>query len=583
MYLENKEASKLIKKCEEKIFKDIDIQDEVKDLFLDFLKTKKATKQPAFSRGFVRCFLSNRIPKSKDDFSDKTFYEDIKMCGDDYLIVFPYTSKRKPTAHEKALFKEFYIYLMKNKYGKFNVLNENIISHNTLYKLVLNDYKIVKYDNFQDIPFENKWILIYKEKLYPFDFSCFTGLKQIAMKNYIWSSADASIPTKYGRQKYYRDFLSLLEDTIPLKVNPKNIMDFKNLVKNERDSSLAVRVNSIKWLVTYFEKRGYLEINPFVKKMLSSTNVKSKPNTRGFTKDNINKIFKELNYMIESEQNQNKKIKLKLVYVVIYYLCHTGLRSESIMDLTLDSFHQEQGVYFYTVHSKSKEREIYNVSENVKKLHDYVIRETKEFRKNVEVNLFIYPGIRNSVNRRITATDIREVLNAVCIRLNIEDLGIAGLRNYFMSETTKHVIDKGGDTAILEAVTKHSLNVHYNNYFENDMNQLCLQMYGVYIGDIELKGIVTEKKIDYPKRQVVQSGCGFCEKLSCEDKTKMDCLMCRHFITSPENIPFFENEIKKLDKQIYAEDLPHEKEFLINKKSLYVKYLNECYRIKEAC
>jgi len=58
--------------------------------------------------------------------------------------------------------------------------------------------------------------------------------------------------------------------------------------------------------------------------------------------------------------------------------------------------------------------------------------------------------------------------------------------------------------------------------------------------------------------------------------------MCRYFVTCPENIEYFENEIKTIDEQILEQDIPHEKEFLITKKSLYVKYLAECYKAKEA-
>ena len=450
--------------------------------------------------------------------------------------------------------------------------------------MLLNGYQFVAHDVFQDLPTCNKWLLIENDSIYPFDFSIYNESKKIALKKYIWYTASPNISTKQSRQLYYKEFLSLIpNEEFPLNIGPKIIMDFKEYYrKKHSDSSLAIAVNSIKGLVEYLENSNMLSINPFVKKMLTSTNTKAKPNTDSFKKEEIEQIFECIQSEINNEENINLKYKLKLCYAIIYYICHTSMRIETVLRLKLSDFHKESaGVYYYLAASKIKDNELYNVSSNIAKIHNSIVKESETIRANGEDRLFIYKRLRSNSLSTISTTDIRKLLDKVCSTKSIDNKGISGFRNYFMQTVTKHVMDSGGEKALLESITKHSLRVNYNNYFENDMNDICLKMYGVYIGDIDLKGIVVSKKIEIPKDRLVQNGCGYCNNVDCADKSKLDCLMCRYFITCPEHIEYFENEIKRIDEEIVNQDIPHEKEFLITKKSLYVKYLSECYKAKE--
>lgn len=562
----------------------INLNEDVKEVFRGFSDSEYSANNQTITNSFVKCYLSNRIPANIHDFSDNTLYEDIQICSSDYKFESKFKKFRCLSPHEKALLKQFYLYLIDESLGHFEILNNELIAYNNLYKMLLNGYQFVTHDVFQDLPTCKKWLLIENDTIYPFDFSIYNESKEIALKKYIWNTVSPNISTKQTRQLYYQKFLSLIPDEeYPFNIGPKIIMDFKEYYrKNHTDSSLAIAVNSIKGLVDYLENSNMLAINPFIKKMLTSTNTKAKPNTASFKKKEIEQIFEGIQSEINNVENNNLRYKLKLCYAIIYYVCHTSMRIETILRLKISDFHKESaGVYYYLATSKTKDNELYNVSSNIAKIHNSIVKESETIRANGEDKLFIYKRLRSNGLSTINTTDIRKLLDKVCSTKNIDNKGISGLRNYFMQTVTKHVMDSGGEKALLESITKHSLRVNYNNYFENDMNDICLKMYGVYIGDIDLKGIVVSKKIEIPKDRLVQNGCGYCNNLDCTDKSKLDCLMCRYFITCPENIEYFENEIKRIDEEIVNQDIPHEKEFLITKKSLYVKYLSECYKAKE--
>lgn len=562
----------------------IDLDDDVKEIFRGFCESEYSSNNQTITNMFIKGYLSNRKPKDRSDFSDDTLYEDIRICSSDFCFQSKKEILRSLTPHEKALLKQFYLYLLKEGIGDFQIINSNLIAYNNLYKMLLSGYKFVIYDVFQDLPDCKKWLLIENDSIYAFDFSDYSKHKENALKKYVWNAVSPNIATKFSRQLYYKNFLSLIpDDEYPFNIGPKIIMNYKEMYrKNHTDSSLAIAINAVKSLVEYLENSEMLSINPFIKKMLTSTNTKAKPNVDAFTKEEIESILNEIQIEIGNENNNKLKYKLKLCYAIIYYVCHSSMRIETVLRLKLSDFHIEPGgVYYYQAASKTKDNELYNVSSNIARIHESIVNESKNFRENGEERVFIYQRLRSNSISIVSTTDIRKLLDKVSLNLGIENQGISGLRNYFMQTITKHVIDFGGDKALLEAATRHSLRVNYDNYYQNDMVDICLKMYGVYIGDVDLKGLVVSKKIEIPKDKIVQNGCGYCNNPDCNDKSKLDCLMCRYFITCPENIEYFENEIKAIDEQILEQDIPHEKEFLITKKSLYVKYLTECYKAKE--
>lgn len=147
-----------------------------------------------------------------------------------------------------------------------------------------------------------------------------------------------------------------------------------------------------------------------------------------------------------------------------------------------------------------------------------------------------------------------------------------------MEKVTRAVGAKGDvSKSVIEAASRHSASVHFQNYVDLDINQICLNMYGITVGTTELKGVVALSNPEATKANTVLNGRGHCTAASCEDKTMCDCLMCRRFKTTPDCIPFFEKEIKALEVRIYDSTVDEERKFLTAMKALNLKYLVALY------
>lgn len=123
------------------------------------------------------------------------------------------------------------------------------------------------------------------------------------------------------------------------------------------------------------------------------------------------------------------------------------------------------------------------------------------------------------------------------------------------------------------------MNTQFKYYDQPDMVEFCQRFYKVEIGSIHIAGRVEEQSYA-SGTQTVMNGCGHCELNHCNLHGNLECFLCRHFIATLENIPYFEQMIKEIDAAIELESIPHEREFLQSKKRLCVAYLKELYVLR---
>jgi len=133
--------------------------------------------------------------------------------------------------------------------------------------------------------------------------------------------------------------------------------------------------------------------------------------------------------------------------------------------------------------------------------------------------------------------------------------------------------------ADMRTTIKHYRQTEIKNYLE--------AMYGIIIGNVNIKGIVACNISDIikelpPKIEsiTVKEKCGFCKQQECPLTKEIDCLICKSFITTIDRIPFFEKKIALLDEKIRNELIEHEKDHLKQIKRLCVGYLEKLFEIK---
>ena len=558
------------------------VSDKIINFFENFFESSYCTKSNRGYTSFCSIFLNHRHLKDETDFSDDTFYYDFQMAADDYI-----TSYNRPMwAHEKALLKNLYSYALYRYPENFIILNNKIINHNNIFSLITNNYKMIKRNIFSEIPQNTgKWIFIDDKQVFSIDFSLIKNKKyKLACQKFFWEETSSKTETKY---KCYHALVKVA-NLLPTETNYityKMLSNIKKEIISEKKSQTGfIYLSNIKSMLAFFEDTGIIKINKTAMSALKMNNVRSSPITDYYSQSDIEIILKSLTDLYTMESNRDIKIKLQLQIIVILYVLNTPMRLETILNLKLNDLKQVDNNYYYLTDSKAEAETKYNITYNIKKLHDEIIRITNDYRTGispVEEYLFIYRRTRGNIVSLLNKLDLNRTLNKAAEQSDIKPLGITGIRNRFMNNIINKT-EKGIEKATLQALSKHSLNVHYNYYYKNNFQQLAAQLFGVTIGDIDLKGIVLPKEdINVQKMDIVMNGRGYCSSEECKENNILDCLMCRWFRCTPTNIPYFQSEINKLNEMIEKQTIEHEKEFLIARKKLNVAYLFKCLELSE--
>ena len=602
--MDNFKTSKLEKSS--KIRKSIDrnvpynVPGELIEVFEDFFESN--FRAPSNEKGttLFAILLNHRKVSSSDDFSDETFYIDFKMASSEFISF----RGKSLTGQEKSMLKNLYSYLLSNYPDNFETLTLNVINHNNTFRLINENYKIVKRNIFDELPTDlDKWIYLDNENIYNIDFTLVEQEKmRNGLKSYFWYDTSSKTESKYQALHVLIKALNLLSDNFQnsqknqnnennQKLGVREITFLKEQITNGKKSQSAfIYISHIKSMLLYFEEINILKINKTALNLLKMNNVKSKPLTKYYSKDEMESILKCFNEKIQKEDNENIKVLTQLQLIATLYVLNTAMRLETVCNLKIGDLNHVDNNYFYVANGKNEEKVKYNISPGIKKLHDEVLKITAQYRNEAETlnslknsigdYLFLYKRKRGNNLSLLNKRDLNYKIKEISNELGIEPLGITGVRNRFMNNIIYN-INTGNNGAIIQALSKHSINVHYNHYFENNIKEIALQLYGVTIGEADLKGMVLEKpNIDVKKKDIVMNGRGYCSSDTCNENNVLDCLMCRYFRCTPANIPYFKNEIELLEKEISEEPISHEREFKIARKKLNVEYLFRCYEIQ---
>ena len=551
-----------------------DLNEEVKKFFIQFYESNyySSTLSKQSTIDFFSLFIKNRKPDNENDFNDETFYKDTRIIE---------ISKSLISFREiRAILKRLYSYVIDRELGELNLLSKIMLNSNAFLKDIIDGHKMVEYDPMSDsVNWPDKVIFVANDKYYSFDF---TKIKlpfyRPIIKKYIQSPVNPKLSTKVSYLYIYTDFFNLLDGTSFGHITVKNIMDFKNHLP-ESNTTRGVYMSAIRTLLNTLKNMNLIDINDNTLKMLKATNVKSKGETKAFTKEQIKQLLSYSESTIDYTETTNERLAdyYRLVGYIIKYLSSTAMRLSTILNLKIDDLVSEAGgIHYYITSSKTKETEKYNISDQIYACHNEVVKITKRARKITGNNsnyLFVMLTRNGLELSPIKDTFFNRILKKWEEELGLPQLGTTGLRNYYMQMISTKVANQNGDKALLESLTRHSMNVHLNNYYENNIEEIAISLYGVTIGNESLDCIILPSNKDLKEEQKVNHDCGYCNLPSCINKTKLECLVCHNFVITPECIPYFEAEIKRIDVAIYNEEIPHEKEFLITIKTFLVRHL----------
>lgn len=553
------------------------VPEDIKDLFYAYIDSSYSSPSCIIdSYRFIKKFLLHRIPETPSDFSDETFVSDASLV-----------TENPNDRHMPGELKRFYSYLLDIMPENFDILSHRIINSNSTITHICNGFRLVKHNVNDKVPEYDKWLLIESEKVFTFDFEPIIGsnLRRL-LETYIWYEQKPTMSTKHSRIGYLTAFCNYLEDTDPVVITYSTTLQYKDKIsENAKEASSAfVIMNGIKDFIRFLDVSNHLDTkNSYIEDAMKMTNVNSVPFTETYTAEETEAIIRSLSEKYKKESDLLLRNYYQLNCIFVLYILNTAIRAADLIDLRVDSLHQSPGgTYYYLAKSKTKTEEKYEITSDVKALHDEIIEMTKDIRDDSAESsyLFVYKRSRGKTVQRLSQNSLFKEINNAAETAGVRKLGIAGIRNRFMNNITNVILKRGGDpSALVAGVSKHSAAVNYESYFSGNLVQVCREMYGVTIGNTELKAIVTFTNPDATKTNEVLNGRGHCSLATCTEKTKLDCLMCRHCVVTPASIPYFLIEINELNERITHANLPEEKEFAIAMKTLNVAYLAKCYEV----
>ena len=219
----------------------------------------------------------------------------------------------------------------------------------------------------------------------------------------------------------------------------------------------------------------------------------------------------------------------------------------------------------------------YPITEYTKREIDEIIRITDSLREqstitNLKDFLFIVPQRRKGQFEILSENRFNSYLKKCCKLAGIPEYSISNLRDTHMTKAEEEIIRKSLSDTNLRILTGHK---HVNSdrpYIDTDIRTMLEAVHGIIIGNVSLDGNIIETGLSIKPENEVSNSCGYCSSCSCDDYSYLDCLLCKHFVTTPDRLPFFQEQIKQLDIKLKSATCNHDREDLINIKRILLRY-----------
>lgn len=561
----------------------------------------------------IDCFekiLSYKTNLDFDCFNDKTFYEDFQKMQD-----FKKEINRDRPIYKRSLMSHlsnFYIYIQNHlpeekRNVLFKIYTPEVLRYKNTEQYILDGYSIIQYSPYEKVPAEDKWLIKIskplakgeRKEIQGIDFSKINNITlRSYVKEYFWITK-TNISLSDRIRKVYRvfDFCNYLwmkyGDSKKVIITLQDVLGYKNIIisTENNDSTNSEKLSQIRQFIEFLFTTDKQVTNQVLIDVLFFREQDSNAYKECYSKQELSKLLTQLRNDYENEPNEITKKRYHLDYYLTLLLSLTEIRLTNLLNLETDCLVKtlsRTGADEYKIVCQSKtskgEYVEYNITRYVKSIIDEVKNITEESRANaasdVKRLLFIAPRLQYKTVDRLAESTIRLHLQKACEKVGIPYKPFAAVRNYYQNEVSKFVEDNNLGDLQLQALSGHTKAIHENHYVNHDIKDLCQALYGVKIGDMQLKGNISPYA-EIQKQDTVKNGCGGCTSSKCDFTSNLDCLMCSKFITTLSCIPYFEQEIAKIDNTISSINIKHEQEFLVSKKKLLVAYLERLYQLKE--
>jgi integrase len=528
-----------------------------------------------------------------EDLNDEVFFELVKK------ISVNTTDVKAEVGGRVVVFFQWLMTIIPSELRKSNfpLVNSTLLTYIYVIKHIVNGSRVVKYSPYEEPKYYDKMLLIPSSddihlqgdsyRVFPLDVSDISNA--ILKKWYIdffWKSTSVILS---GRAQTFSSIFRFLlkldknlsNDESEISITEADIAEYITLYKssNVSDSKISFRLQQLKKFLQFIETEYNYPVKQIFYRMMVFRNGKSRPNKDAYSKEEIKMIIAHL------------RISKPLIACAILIISNSELRTASVMNLKTDCLVKtvsKKGLEEYSVkvHTKTSENEVelININKYVKSYIEEALKLTEDIRKSATSYekdfIFIFQPEGRTMPRRYKSGAFAIAINLACRKLDIKDKGTKGLRNNYMQAASNYLTKNNLSVALTRSITGHSINVHHSSYDQVNISEFFEQYYNLSIGNVYLIGTI-KSNTALSEKAVVVGNCGFCSEEHCQLDGKLDCFMCKSFVTTLSCIPFYEKEIDKIERQIMQQTISHEKDFLLSKKKLLVGYLVKLYELRE--
>ena len=471
-------------------------------------------------------------------------------------------------------------------------------------------YTLLHYNLADDIPEPDKWLLCFNRdsepnvctsNYYAMDFTpIHNSTYRDWAKYYIWKS-NISLRTKYQNTLILSTFFNYVDDlksgkqlsiytkpTTDITISGAEAAAYKIYISSRytNNTTPSIYISTIHTMLTFLRANTVADISDSVLYILKASSSHHK-NASAIKNIDLKRLTEQVNL---SAQQSN----IYALYKIIFALAlETEFRSSQILALSIDCVKRtfKQNEYVIVSKTKTSNNEIIEIPiTRYTKRHIEAAKElTQVYRDDCKIEelkqkIFIVPYIRDYRYSTIESWQVNRWLADCCRKANIKKYTLANLRDTHMTKSEEYIIREKLSDMQQNILSGHkSPNTDIQHYVDMDIRQMLESVHGIIIGDVDIQGHIThELSPDIANKQnLVSHQCGYCNSKNCTDLSYLDCLMCKHFVTTPSRLHYFEERIKVLDKQIQQADIPHDKEDLTAIKRIILRYEEVIINLKK--
>lgn len=506
----------------------------------------------------------------------------------------------------------FYLYITHNiddQIFEKDGVPSSILQRPTISKEIVEGYHLIKYNQMEKTPECDKWLFCYKKSekssIYEIDAIDFTRILSETyrswIKHYIWKE-DVKVYTKLHPLPIFVKAFNYVHDiktgaaltvfTTPgdeTKFDVRDATAYKNyiLATYENNRTRNAYIYNIRNLLRHVSHNNLGDIGTGVFYTLNHTLDQTYDNTCPIP----NSELSQLSALIKEKASSDP---LADMYSSIFFIAlETEFRGSQIVSLPKNCLREtaKNGEYVVVSETKTSAGELVEqpISAYVEREIRHITQITNIYREKctntrLKNHLFIVPGAKRNTFKPLNESKFNSFLKACCSELALPLYTLENLRDTHMTKAEEFKIRNQLSDIEQSVLTGHSSTaVDDIHYVKLDIREMLETLHGTIIGDVQLDGKIYSS-LDSPitnSENEVSNGCGWCKSSSCNVMVNLDCPMCKNFVTTISRLPYFEEQVKMLDKKIVAASIPHDKEDLVNIKRLMLRYIEEILKKKE--